>query len=99
MRRSTRASTRGSWCIATVPSKPPVFDERTAIALLAEAEVLERQQDRDGERVVHLEHVDVLDGDPGALHRKGARLRGGSHGQVGHLADVRVVRQRVRRTK
>ena len=37
----------------------PVGDERAAFALRREAEVLEHDEHRVRERVVHLEHVDV----------------------------------------
>ncbi len=52
-------------------------DEGTAFAALAEAEVLEREQHGDRERVVDHAQVDVAVADAGHRHRHRARLRRG----------------------
>ena len=69
---------RRRWCWPG--SDPPgrqraVGDERPALALGAEAEVLEGQQDGDGERVVELDDVDVGRRQPGDAERLAARDR------------------------
>ena len=65
--------------VGSGPSKrePSALDERAALALRAEAEVLEREQHGDRERVVELQHVDVVEGHPGPLERQRAGLRRG----------------------
>src|SRR5574337_275644 len=67
-------------------------DEGPALALLAEAQVLERQEDRDRERVVDLRHVNVVVAESRHLKRAGPGEGGAGHGEVGHLAHdlVRV---------
>jgi hypothetical protein len=82
-----------------VEPQPPALHERAALALRAEAEVFEREQHRDRERVVHLQHVDVRRRQAGAGERERAALRRGRHREVGHRRDVHVVRHRVRGTE
>ena len=60
-----------------VERESSVLDERAALPLRAEPEVLERDQHGDRERVVELEHVDVVERDAGPLQRERARSRGG----------------------
>ncbi len=78
--RQARAARRGA----------PALDVRAALALRAEAEVLQEQDRRDREGVVELEHVDVVRGQAGLLEGPPARLDGGRAGQVGHRRDVAV---------
>ena len=82
-----------------VPAQAPALDERAALALAAEPEVLEREQHGDRERVVQLEHVDVGQRHAGALERQRTGLRGRREVDVGHLADVEVMRERVGRAE
>ena len=65
--------------------------EGAALALGAEAEVLQVQERGDGEAVVAHEHVDVGGAEAGHGEGAGARDRPGCRGQVGHLGDAHVV--------
>ena len=61
-----------------------VLDERAALAFRAEAEVLERQQYGDGERVVDHAQVDVGVLDAGHRHGARARFLRGHVGEIAH---------------
>ena len=63
-----------------------VLDEGAALALLAEAEALQGEQDGQGEGVVDLDHVDVVGGDPGLAEGLLARAHARGLGEVGPLA-------------
>ena len=54
-----RGRRRRCWWGAARPPEPAVLDEGTALALGAEAEVLDGEHHGDGEGVVELGHVDV----------------------------------------
>ncbi len=79
-----------------VDGQPPAggdaatLHKRPALALGAEAQILQEQDGVDGERVVDLGHVHVFCLQP--RHRKGldARLRGAGGGQVGHAGNLPV---------
>ena len=64
--------------------------ERTAFALRSEPEILEAHEHGVGERVVHLERVDVGRSDPGFGERPRPGHRAGRHREIGHRLD-RVV--------
>src|SRR5262245_36651092 len=72
-------------------SQPAVLHEWPALALVAETEIFERDQQHVGERVVELAHVDVGGREPGPGERELAGHRGGTRREVVPLAhrDVR----------
>src|SRR5581483_630727 len=69
----------------------PRGDQRPAAALLAEAEVLEADDDADRERVVDLDDVDVLGTEAGLLVGRLAGAHGGGFGVARHRAHVTMV--------
>ena len=66
--------------------QPAALDEGAPLALLAEAEALQGEQHRQGERVVDLDHVDLVGGDPGLGEGLVSRPHAGGLGEVGPLA-------------
>src|SRR5258708_6185946 len=58
-----------------VEAESPAGYKCAAFAAFAEAEILERREHGDRERVVNHRHVDVFVRDAGALEREASRLR------------------------
>src|ERR1700737_1864349 len=65
MIRREPAAVGVDWKIAVV-AEPPTGYERAALATFAEAEILERREHRDRERIVDHRHVDIFVRDAGA---------------------------------
>src|SRR5713101_5657509 len=74
MVRRQAAAVGVDWKI-TVVAEPPAGYERAAFAAFAEAEILERRENGDRERIVDHCYVDVFVRDASALERKPSRLR------------------------
>src|SRR6266404_1701513 len=69
MVRRQAAAVGVDWKIAVV-TEPPAGYERAAFAAFAEAEILERREHGDRERIVDHRHVDIFVRDAGALQRE-----------------------------
>src|SRR5437899_2702100 len=83
---SAKARRAGRWAPVQREIAP-----RPALALLAEAEILQGEEDRDGEGVVRLDHVDVFGAQPCHGKRVASRRDGRRLGQLRHLRDRHVV--------
>src|SRR6516165_8152937 len=67
-----------------------VLNEGPPLALRTESEILERQQDRDCERVIGLQHVDVCRGNSRHAKRLSSGHDAGGYREIRHLGDVPV---------
>src|SRR5580698_4107277 len=77
------------WQLADAGNQVAVGDELAALALLAEAEVFELHQYRDGEAVIDRGVFDIFRRDPGFLERARPRPDAGGIGQIEILAAAR----------
>src|SRR6478735_6834443 len=88
MSRGEQSSMRGGGQVS-VETDPSALDEATALAFRAEAEILQFDQNRDGEAVVKLGHVDLRGSKTGALIGRRPRFdRAGVHQVAGFTHEA-----------